>query len=141
MFKCTYCRAGKGKYNSKLYYEPIIQDNKKHPEIVIKKNKVKSNYSKQGRLEEKKIVQSIIKQTLNSGAINNDGDLKVGELKLDSKKRNTTRSFTLTPDEYNKGINQNLDGWVITNQTNQRVYILTEKSFIKLVGDLYVNPN
>jgi hypothetical protein len=141
IFKCNYCRAGKGKYNNQLYYNPIVNNNLEHPALKITKNRTKSKESKLGRKEEQKIVQSLIKQTINSGSIFNDGDISVGDIKLDSKKRMNSVSFTITKAEYTKGISQNLDGWIITNKDNVRLYALTEKAFIKLVGDLYVNSN
>ena len=97
IFKCKFCKAGSGSYTNKLYYKPIIDNNTQHPALLIQKNTTKSKHSKLGRKEEQKIVQSLIKQTINSGALFNDGDIAVGDLKLDPKKRTVLfkKAYTL----------------------------------------------
>lgn len=81
-------------------------------------------------------AKDIAKQTLRSGAILQDGDLSIlnGELNLDSKVRNTSSSFNVTKAEYQKGINQGLDGWVITNKDDESVVVLTQKAFSQLLA-------
>lgn len=137
IFKCTLCRAGVGKSKNRLYFKttnpayPIT----KHPAYKVEVNKKIQKVVRAGLNEETKIVKSLIHKTVRSGAIYGDGDIQVNQLKLDSKKRTNTRSFTISPDEYSKGLRSNLDGWVVTNSDGNRVYVLTEKAFVKLIGE------
>lgn len=148
IYKCSICRAGNGRPTNPIYYSPIIGNNSlkksKHPlyhkkpntDDKKKPNKQISKYVKSGLKEERRLVNRIAKQTVRSGAVYGDGDIDIldGELKLDSKKRHKTESFTVTKAEYEKGKRQGLDGWVITNKNNDSVYVLTEETFIRLVG-------
>lgn len=132
-------------YSEILHYSPKDKDLTKetHPayEKPIKKkiNKLKSKQVKGGLKKEKELSQQIAKQTLRSGAILQDGDISLfdGDLKLDSKVRYNKGSFTVTKAEYEKGINQSLDGWIITNKnedSENTVVCLTFDSFTKLLA-------
>jgi hypothetical protein len=139
IYKCTLCSAGNGK--DTLYYKPK-QNIGTHPAKVIKTkpviNKLKSKQIKSGYLKEKQLVNQIAKQTIKSGSVFHDGDILIADsLKLDSKLRHKLSSFSVSRSEYEKGISQNLDGWIITNKegsTEQTVVVLTFESFNKLIS-------
>lgn len=136
IYKCNVCRAGYGKSNAKLFYSPFDNDffPIKHP-IEDQKN-ITNKAIKQGLKEESDIVKQWITKTLKSGSVLGDGDLKVGDLKLDVKTRTTTKSFTVKTDEYNTGLQKGYDGWIIVNKDKQRLVCLTEDAFLKLSGKL-----
>jgi len=135
-FKCNICRAGNGKRGSNLFYKPIIVS----PELITHPltNKQPKNYAKsqqiKSALKTEQTIVDEIKTTLRSGAVLGDGDLTVNNLKLDSKVRFNMESFIVSPSEYRTAIQKGYDGWVITNKLKQRVVVLKEESFIKLVG-------
>lgn len=135
-FKCNICKAGKGNSRSKLHYMPIDETISPHP--ITLESKPKQSFSKSGRNTERKVAKDFIHTTINSGALLADGDIKVGDLNLDVKKRHNTSSFTVRKDEYRTmKSNPKIDGWVIVNKENDKVIMLTEKAFLKLTGKNY----
>lgn len=138
VFKCNICKAGFGTSNSKLFYNPIDNDFCliKHPIEDKKTNKKASKAIKQGLNEESKIVKQWISKTIKSGSVLGDGDIKVGDLNLDVKTRTTTKSFSVSNQEYTTGLKKGYDGWIIVNKDGQRMICLTEDSFLKLSGKL-----
>lgn len=84
--------------------------------------------------------QNLLTQTIASGSVFGDGDIKsdVANLQLDHKYRSLSESFSLSRREYEKGINQNTNGWIITSgitpESLRTVIVLTEESFTKLLA-------
>lgn len=134
VYKCSKCRAGFGSIKSNLFYTPISKLLPTHPAESL------STYNNKairlGLKQEADTVHSWITQTLKSGSILGDGDIKVGDLKLDVKTRTNTKSFTVKTDEYNTGLKKGYDGWVIVNKDKERLVCLTEDAFLKLSGKL-----
>jgi len=141
VYKCNICRAGYGNARAKLFYAPIDSElcpSDPHPmeNINLTSKNPHTKAIKKGLKEESKIVNQWISKTLKSGSILGDGDIKVGDLNLDVKVRTTTKSFTISNQEYTKGLKKGYDGWVIVNSDGHRMVCLTEDSFLKLSGKL-----
>lgn len=143
IFKCTICTAGSG--STGLFYKPLEKSPtlKQHPIYIPRLkpsiDKLKSKQVKGGYSAERKLSKQIAKQTIRSGALLHDGDISLfdGELKLDSKLRYDKDSFSLSKSEYLKGIQQHLDGWIITNKHphhQDSVVILTFDAFTQLLS-------
>lgn len=134
VYKCNKCKAGYGSSKDKLYYNPLSQLYPVHPvENILP---TKNDAIRRGLKEETKTVQQWITKTIKSGSVLGDGDVKVGDLKLDVKTRTNTKSFTLKAQEYDTGIRKDYDGWIIVNKDGKRIVCLTEDSFLKLSGQL-----
>lgn len=145
MLKCWTCCAGRGSIKSgRLLYDPQL-DIGVHPEAVAKVereelerqqktiqkreaaakvDKVKSKQVKTARKQEKKVadkINRIYTQTINSGAVNGDGDLKAfnGLIQADHKMRFTTKNFAVTWAEYKEGTAQGTNQWLITVKDEQ----------------------
>jgi hypothetical protein len=143
IYKCKLCKAGHG--SSNLFYQPIDKEpcKSKHPAYTTKIkppiDKTKSKQVKGGYKAEKTLTNKIAKQTLRSGAILHDGDISLfeGDLKLDSKVRYNKQSFAVSKAEYLKGKTQHLDGWILTNKSDnseETVVVLTLESFTQLLA-------
>lgn len=137
--KCSTCKAGSGKKG--FYYEPI-KDIGPHPyEARISKQPSTSNqYGRKGLKREKQTINSINKKfakpTLGSGRINQDGDFTLGELKVEHKTRFKTGSIGISKKEYEKGVSQNIDMWLIKMHTpdNKKSFVVIDlETFITLV--------
>lgn len=162
--KCVYCCAGQGTSVSKLYYVPKLKDEclAYHPEqdkINQKKRKERqqktqkklqrASPSKRGYQQEIKIVKQlnnkvnrridVIKKTVASGRIYHDGDhsLLDGLIRSDSKLRLKSESFTVTKEEYQKGLTQDINQWIITNPLGT-VYVLTEELYCELLAQIHL---
>lgn len=136
---CKHCSAGSGSSINKLKYQPADTNLpiRSHPAYNLNKKVTKQGkYSKSGRRTEHKITQNLIQKTINSGALLGDADIKVGNLKLDIKKRHNTNSFTLTTSEYKQGLTKDYHGWIIENKNGERVYILREDVLLLLMQTL-----
>jgi hypothetical protein len=137
LIKCNLCGAGSGRPVSKVLYRPVNIDNLEvHPYLeVLKQEKrslqkkqksspckdvVKSKQIKEALRHERTLTDNIIKNTRRSGAEFGDGDKSIlqGLIKMDDKRRFNTRSFTLSWDEYQKGLRQGLNSWSITVDEN-----------------------
>lgn len=106
----------------------------KHPlQNKQPKNNTKSQQIKSALNTEHLIVNEI-KATLRSGAVLGDGDIQINNLKFDSKVRFNVESFTVTASEYKTAALKGYDGWIITNKNKDRVVVLTQESFTKLLG-------
>jgi hypothetical protein len=71
-----------------------------------------------------------------SGSKYHDGDFTVldGSIRLDSKLRTKTKCFSLSHKEYLIGKSANVDGWVITNELNEKVVVLNYDKFVELIN-------
>ena len=80
---------------------------------------------------------TVIKSTVGSGKVNKDGDhhLLNGLIRSDHKLRIKCQSFTVSKEEYLKGLTQDINQFVITNQLG-RVYVLTESLYIDLIAKI-----
>jgi hypothetical protein len=116
---------------------------------IDKQTKIKSkpSPSKLGYRNEKELVKkvnkqvnkqlSIIKATVASGRINHDGDhnLLEGRIRSDSKLRIKTSTFSVTKEEYEKGLGQGINQWIITTQAGT-CYVLTEELYSELIAHI-----
>lgn len=145
--RCDECSAGGGKSNL-LLYQPVKGDKKKHPEYKAKrerrrsdkkqekeKKKPNSDRTKKALKKEKNVKDKIIKQTIGSGRVNNDGDyhLLEGEIQADHKYRSTTNSFSLSYSEYEYGKKQGTNTWIITNAKNETMVVMPLELYTKLL--------
>jgi hypothetical protein len=137
--KCFSCCAGRGTPKSKLHYEPIsnCESLAVHPYSV---DKAKQQRLKQAKAVERKVINSLAKGTLRSGAAAGDGDaLVLSQLGCEIKDRGERSSFNLTLTEYNKGIKQGVDIFAISiirpdTKQSERVYLLTEGLMTQLLA-------
>ena len=150
--KCKICSAGLGTASSKLYYSPAVES-ESHPYIPEKLVKVKKAIDKKKSAVIKKSLkkESLVLQkladdagvlfnsTLKSGAINGDGDGKIGPISVDHKYRTTATSFTVSRQEWEKGIVQKVEAWVVTipnhlyKDKEDTAVVMTRAAFIKLL--------
>jgi hypothetical protein len=165
--KCMFCCAGEGTTVSKLHYIPKLKDEclANHPEQdkitqrkkeahkqKVQKKLQKASPSKRGYQQETKIVKQlndkvnkridVIKKTVASGRIYHDGDhsLLDGLIRSDSKLRLTSESFTVSKEEYQKGLTQGINQWIIANPLGT-VYVLTEELYCELLAQIHYGRN
>jgi hypothetical protein len=163
--KCNLCCAGEGNQLSKLYYVPILNDEcfKFHPQQEIinqrkreekqqkaQKKLQRASPSKRGYQQENIIVKqlntkvnrkiNVIRKTAASGRLNKDGDhsLLNGLIRSDLKLRLNSESFTVSKEEYQKGLTQDINQWIITNPLGT-VYVLTEELYCELLARIHYN--
>lgn len=133
------------------YKDDIVQHNrdKAAQKALDKKKKAESkpSSSKLGYRNEKVLVKkvnkqvnkqiSVIKATVASGRINHDGDhtLLEGSIRSDSKLRTNTHAFSVSKEEYEKGLEQNINQWVITTLAGT-CYVLTESLYTELIAHI-----
>jgi hypothetical protein len=146
------CSAGLGTASNKLLYQPVTgtDPHPYTPEKLLKPKKVidrkKSVMIKKARKKETFVLQDIaniagveFKPTINSGAINGDGDGKIGPISVDHKYRTTAKSFTVSRSEWEKGLLQKVEAWVVTIPNPQYIeeedtaVVMTKAAFIKLL--------
>lgn len=152
--KCKFCSAGFGSAAGKLWFEatPHSHITDPHPydrELKALKakpadkrpiDKQKSAQVKKALRNERQIAKRIVEQTLASGRILGDGDLKVlnGTKRVECKTRFNTRNFTLTWAEYQKGLSQGIDHWIITlyddSGTSHSMVLMSTFSYAELLA-------
>ena len=162
--ECYRCAAGKGKDFNRLFYIPNTSAFPIHPykETVdnLARDKQKQKHldkqtklqskpspSKLGYRNEKTITKqvnkqvnkqlTVIKSTVASGRVNHDGDhtLLEGKIRSDSKLRIKTSTFSVTKEEYEKGLGQGINQWIITTQAGT-CYVLTEELYSELIAHI-----
>jgi hypothetical protein len=141
-YRCGDCQAN-NEQSSKLYYKPKKKEGKlaKHPS-ARENSKEKKKSTNQGRKTERKLAKKnpILKPTIDSGAVYNDGDYKIGtgigNIQVDSKHHSTRESFSLSQVEYRKGLQQGTECWLVTNKNEQTVAVLTYKLFNRICNFL-----
>lgn len=166
--KCQYCSAGFGSEDSKLFYSPVTKSGDishirselvKHPyeekrDAYLRQKKfeqkrqkldqkravdaVKSKQVREALSLEKKLTRKIAQQTLRSGAINGDGDIKLleGLFQVDAKRRFTTKNFSVSWKEYEAGLQQGTNQWIVTVEDEQKkehtMVCMTLDSYLQL---------
>jgi hypothetical protein len=162
--QCYQCAAGKGKDFNRLFYIDTTQDFPIHPyketlDNLARDKQRQKNLDKQVKLQskpsssklgyrnEKTVVKQVnkqvnkqlqvIKSTVASGRVNHDGDhtLLEGKIKSDSKLRIKTSTFSVTKEEYEKGLGQGINQWIITTQAGT-CYVLTEELYSELIAHI-----
>jgi hypothetical protein len=152
---CLRCAAGYGNPQGKVYYAPREADSPPvHPYLGVRREQERQKRQERqqrtqtrrervqkARIEEERARQSLIRATVNSGAKYGDGDYKVTDwLHCDHKHRQkVSKQFTLTLAEYEKGVAQGVESWIITihpqeGQTLRGVF-LTEAAFGRLLRE------
>jgi hypothetical protein len=135
--KCKICDAGRG--SSRLYYDPIEEDDIPHPQKNIlkaekteatiskrkSKDKVISTVVRKALRKENKVLQGLADKagtdcvfTVGSGRVNGDADAVIGGLRVEHKYRSNSKTITVTPKEWTKGVKQGVDAFVITAQSD-----------------------
>lgn len=145
--RCDECSAG-GAKTDLLLYQPVEGDKKKHPEYKAKKERKKSSTkqkkerkkpnsdrTRKALKKEKNVKDKIIKQTIGSGRVNNDGDYQIleGEIQADHKHRSNTNSFSLSYSEYEYGRKQGTNTWLITNAKNETMVVMPLELYSRLL--------
>lgn len=136
--RCSRCAAGRGRPGSRLWYVPREAHLVPHP---YHKDAQKSAQVKQARRAEAQARQQLIRATCNSGARYGDGDYKLTSwLHCDHKHRQKPcKRFVLTWEEYEKGLAQGVESWVITIHPEEgktvRCVFLTERAFARLLAE------
>ena len=148
---CLRCAAGYGRAQAKLHYAPREANLlPPHPYEAkrFQNRKTRGAIVKRARVEEERARQSLIKATVNSGALYGDGDYKITDwLHCDHKHRQKLcKQFTLTLQEYEKGLSQGVESWVVTIHPTEgetlRGVFLTERAFARLLQEAkYTNIN
>ena len=129
----------------------VISDEQKNTQIakrtetneVVQKRKAKKSIStmiKKALDVEIKVLSRLankaglpFNKTLRSGAINGDGDGSIGPCSLDHKHRTTSKSFTVSGAEWDKGLAQGVNAWALTNKNNDTAILITEELFVELL--------
>lgn len=161
--KCGVCSAGSSSKSVKLYYSEIKEGNPhsysdeskalKQEQLLSKKKVVDKKVSalvKSSLKKEITVLQRIadvagvlFKPTLKSGAINGDGDGTIGEISVDHKYRTNSESFTVSKAEWEKGLAQGVQAWVITvskkSAPDKTAVVLTEELFVELLHAASLN--
>lgn len=154
---CRSCCAGYGSLDKKLQYKPVVgmDQLKPHPYQEVKDqhekdkrikpsvDKKKSKQTKEGRKAERKVIKNInqsagikAKSTVASGAHYGDGDFTINDqYKVEHKKRISSKSFTVTKAEYEKGKQQNIDLFMITNEDQETMVFMPLALFKTLLGN------
>lgn len=162
--ECYRCAAGKGKDFNRLFYIDTTLDYPIHPyketlDNLARDKQKQKNLEKQTKLQskpspsklgyrnEKTVVKQVnkqinkqitaIKSTVASGRVNHDGDhtLLNGRIRSDSKLRLKTSTFSVTKEEYEKGLGQGINQWIITTQAGT-CYVLTEELYSELLAHI-----
>lgn len=162
--ECYRCAAGRGKDFNRLYYVSNTSALATHPyketlDNLARAKRKQKNLDKQTKLQskaspsklgyrnERTVVKQVnkqvnrqlqvIKSTVASGRINHDGDhtLLEGKIRSDSKLRIKTSTFSVTKEEYEKGLNQGINQWIITTQAGT-CYVLTEELYTELIAHI-----
>ena len=139
---CLRCAAGYGRKGSKLYYQPRDETLAPHPHGT---DRERSYQIKRARREEAKARESLVRATVNSGAVYGDGDyLIAGWLRCDHKHRQKPgKQFYLSLAEYHKGLKQGIESWIITIHPQEgetlRGVFLTEQAFARLLREANVS--
>ncbi|MFB6284629.1 MAG: hypothetical protein ABEK59_12000 [Halobacteria archaeon] len=99
------------------------------------RKKPQAKKTKASHRKEQETKQRLIKQTRRSGAEFGDGDYQLleGEFQADHKWRSKTQAFSLSYKEYQQGRAQGTNTWVITNCYDERMVLLTEEAYAKLL--------
>jgi len=125
-FSCDRCSAGHGRPGGAVLFKDknnalTVRHHPHHIQLLIDKetnkaarvvDKTKSRQVKAGYANEKQLL----KATVRSGAAYQDGDLTAldNSIRIDSKRRHNTESFTVSAAEYKKGKTQGITTWMIT---------------------------
>ena len=75
--------------------------------------------------------------TLKSGSINGDGDGKIGGISVDHKLRTNSESTTVSKAEWEKGLAQGVEAWVVTTRDgsgSKTAIVMPEALFIELLA-------
>jgi hypothetical protein len=122
------------------------KEKKSNREFKIKSKLIKTSFKKEKEVVDKfnKYVNqadtAALKQTIASGSVHGDGDIKsvYGILQMDHKYRTKVNNFTLSRGEYIEGKSQGTNSWVITagktREEESTVVILTEEAFSNLLA-------
>jgi hypothetical protein len=127
--RCDSCRAGLGQPNGPLLYlshdgptkqsHPSFKSSSKlkpkSDTLKAAEHRLRSRQTKNGFKQE----DLLLKKTIRSGAVLNDGDLHVKslDLRIDSKLRHTdSLTFTLKSSEFKQGLLASIDAWILTHQ-------------------------
>lgn len=161
--KCRICSAGgASKVSNPIYYEAVsFEANQEHPfqcerQILLQEQKnkkaensrakrrdpqfkIKSRRIKKALGKEKSVTKKLnnisFKQTVASGSVYGDGDIKSSTgLQIDHKYREKRESFHLTLKEYRKGKNQGTEVWIVTIQDKEGI----EHQIVMLDIDLFI---
>jgi hypothetical protein len=119
-------------------YLKVQRENKAAASMKSAKSKERSVQVRKAYKEERRIVQQIARQTLKSGALFGDGDFhSLDFIQADHKERFNSKSFTLSRSEYDKGIRQGTNQWVITSDLagdKQSVVTMTMDAYTRLLA-------
>ncbi len=99
-------------------------------------DRAKSVEVKRALKAEAKTAERIARKTIASGRVNHDGDLlNLDTLRVEHKLRRAgTESFTVTAEEYRKGLKQGIDLWAIKVDQGPTVYCLREETYAWLLS-------
>lgn len=145
-FNCSFDGDKFSQYGANLYL-PIVK-NIKHPIILERKENFKREKKEVSRLEKQQKnrersalikkatkIEEKVKSTLNSGRINNDGDLKTEDLVIDVKLQSTRKDPVISVDEFEKVNTDCLRAGkrygilCIENKDGKRFYVVSEELF------------
>lgn len=124
---------------SKNLYSPI-EDLGPHPFKQQRKqakaiDKDKSKLIKRALKEEATTAGRIARKTVGSGRVYGDGDLVVLEnFRVEHKLRTTTKSYSVSAAEYEKGKRQGVGIYAIAVDNGDTCYFLTEDTFTELLA-------
>jgi hypothetical protein len=144
---CYRCRFSGADFAVENCYQPI-NPTIKHPQLLKEKEERKTAEKKakqEQKLNKNKDRSSLVKKankaevkavkTLNSGRVNNDGDIKTDNLVIDYKLQTTKENITVYMDELDKVNNDCLRAGkkygvlMIENKNGRKVVVMEEELF------------
>ncbi|MGG6281775.1 hypothetical protein ACQ4M3_09415 [Leptolyngbya sp. AN03gr2] len=114
------------------------------------KDKARSQVARAARKSERtnsdRLNQKVSRLTVASGAVNGDGDAvhTAGEttLRVEKKRRGkNVKSYSVTAEEYRKGLQQKIDVWAITVEGGETLYLLREDTYAQLLAIANIKEN
>ena len=151
---CWLCKFNQGEYKGqKSLYTPV-DDKVKHPQALVeraawkesKKNAKREKYANRDQdkvrvLKKAAKTEQRVKDTLNSGRINRDGDLKTSDLVIDVKLQSSRANPIILIEEFDKVQidarrgNKKHGVLIIENNNGRRFVVMSEALF----GEGFVN--
>lgn len=150
--ECDFCRFAPGNENYMAQYYAPIDKKIVHPVLLKEKESRKHNQKQERKLAKsekdkdktrllKKAAQTEqrVKNTLNSGRANKDGDLKTADISIDVKLQSTHKHPVINIDEFDKIQNDARRGnnkhgiLIIENESGRRFVVMSEQLFGELI--------